>query len=130
MFVFFLLTYDGAANVMMLVDFQEEVQEFALMIEEEYRSHFLVDNLPVAMSVFHETDDGAYSWCKLLTRTHSKSNRINTLSYSNQMRHCGGGATGQTVKAYETGYPLGHVVDELGKSVSDVDDDGMPTKCP
>ena len=28
------------------------------MIEEEYRSHFLVDNLPVAMSVFHETEEG------------------------------------------------------------------------
>ena len=40
---------------------QEEVQEFALMIEEEYRSHFLVDNLPVAMSVFHETDEGTTS---------------------------------------------------------------------
>jgi len=50
------------------------------MIEEEYRSHFLVDNLPVAMSVFHETEEGS------------------------------------TVKAYETGYPLGHVVDENGKS--------------
>jgi hypothetical protein len=25
------------------------------MIEEEYRSHFLLDNLPIAMSVFHET---------------------------------------------------------------------------
>jgi transmembrane 9 superfamily protein 2/4 len=62
---------------------QEEVQEFALMIEEEYRSHFLVDNLPVAMSVFHETDEGS------------------------------------TVKAYETGYPLGHVVDENGKSATD-----------
>mmetsp|Transcript_99023 Transcript_99023/g.144844 ORF Transcript_99023/g.144844 Transcript_99023/m.144844 type:complete len:666 (+) Transcript_99023:55-2052(+) len=59
---------------------QEEVQEFSLMIEEEYRSHFLVDNLPVAMSVFHETEEGS------------------------------------TVKAYETGYPLGHVVDENGKS--------------
>jgi hypothetical protein len=28
------------------------------MIEEEYRSHFLVDNLPVAMSVFHESEEG------------------------------------------------------------------------
>ena len=30
------------------------LQEFALMIEEEYRAHFLLDNLPVAMTVFHE----------------------------------------------------------------------------
>ena len=69
---------------------QEEVQEFALMIEEEYRSHFLVDNLPVAMSVFHETDEGS------------------------------------TVKAYETGYPLGHVVDENGKSATDDDGNEKP----
>ena len=44
------------------------------MIEEDYRSHFLVDNLPVAMTVFHENDDGT------------------------------------TIKAYEVGYPIGHVV--------------------
>jgi len=63
---------------------QTDIQAFALMIEEEYRSHFLLDNLPIAMSVFHENDDGT------------------------------------TVKAYETGYPLGFVntpVDEDGEEI-------------
>ena len=35
------------------------------------------------------------------------------------------GHTGSTVKAYETGYPLGHVVDENGKSAGDVDEEGQ-----
>eukprot|EP00286_Rhodomonas_abbreviata_P012809 CAMPEP_0181327422 /NCGR_PEP_ID=MMETSP1101-20121128/22094_1 /TAXON_ID=46948 /ORGANISM="Rhodomonas abbreviata, Strain Caron Lab Isolate" /LENGTH=686 /DNA_ID=CAMNT_0023436083 /DNA_START=12 /DNA_END=2072 /DNA_ORIENTATION=+ len=52
---------------------QQEIEAYALMIEEDYRAHFLLDNLPIAMSVFHENEDGS------------------------------------TVKAYETGYPLGHV---------------------
>ncbi|KAJ1495525.1 hypothetical protein T484DRAFT_1651283 [Baffinella frigidus] len=53
---------------------QEEIQAFALMIEEEYRAHFLLDNLPIAMAIYHENEEG------------------------------------QTTKAYETGYPIGHVI--------------------
>jgi len=36
----------------------EELQAFALMIQEEYRVNMLLDNLPVAMSIFNEMDDG------------------------------------------------------------------------
>ena len=63
---------------------REEIAAFALMVEEEYRANFLLDNLPVAMSIYHDTEDG------------------------------------ETVKAYETGYPLGHVdwpVDAEGEPV-------------
>jgi len=52
---------------------EEEIAAFSLMAEEDYRANLLLDNLPVAMSIFHDTEDG------------------------------------QTIKAYETGYPLGHV---------------------
>lgn len=50
---------------------QTDVQAFALMIEEEYRSHFLLDNLPIAMSVFHESEDGTTTkvWVQLLPCT-------------------------------------------------------------
>jgi len=51
-----------------------EIGAFAEMIDEEYRNHMLLDNLPIAMSVFHESVDG-----------------------------------GESIKAYETGYPIGHV---------------------
>jgi hypothetical protein len=30
-------------------------QAFVEMIDEEYRNHMLLDNLPIAMSVFHES---------------------------------------------------------------------------
>ena len=31
------------------------------MIEEDYRNHMLLDNLPIAMSVFHENGAGPFS---------------------------------------------------------------------
>ena len=71
------------------------------MIEEEYRSHFLVDNLPVAMSVFHETDEGIHPrMCPAAKTTNMHKQyyckhalRITTL-YCDRLRvcvYCGGG---------------------------------------
>jgi transmembrane 9 superfamily protein 2/4 len=56
----------------------QELQAFALMIEEEYRVNLLLDNLPIAMPVFmtEEQPDGT--------------------------------PTGKTSKLYQTGYPVGH----------------------
>eukprot|EP00283_Hemiselmis_rufescens_P010215 CAMPEP_0173435292 /NCGR_PEP_ID=MMETSP1357-20121228/14667_1 /TAXON_ID=77926 /ORGANISM="Hemiselmis rufescens, Strain PCC563" /LENGTH=663 /DNA_ID=CAMNT_0014400257 /DNA_START=19 /DNA_END=2010 /DNA_ORIENTATION=- len=55
----FKLGYDETCKVLCRRSYDKaDVQAFVLMIEEEYRSHFLLDNLPTAMSVFHETDDG------------------------------------------------------------------------
>jgi len=36
----------------------EELQAFALMIQEEYRVNMLLDNLPIAMTIFNQMDDG------------------------------------------------------------------------
>jgi hypothetical protein len=39
-------------------------QAFAEMIDEEYRNHMLLDNLPIAMSVFHESGAALhFSYC-------------------------------------------------------------------
>eukprot|EP00961_Rhodomonas_salina_P244165 3299171-Rhodomonas_salina.1 len=78
-------------------------QAFSLMIEEDYRAHFLLDNLPVAMSVFHESgpppsDSPPLSKCVV---THD----------------------GSTLKAYETGYPLGHVTRAGSMEMFDPDND-------
>jgi transmembrane 9 superfamily protein 2/4 len=54
---------------------KEEIQAFALMAEEEYRVNLLLDNLPVAMPLFHQTEEG------------------------------------ESMKAYELGYPLGFADD-------------------
>jgi len=56
----------------------QELQAFALMIEEEYRVNLLLDNLPIAMPVYmsEETSEGK--------------------------------STGKTTKLYQTGYPVGH----------------------
>jgi hypothetical protein len=42
------------------------LQSFVNMIEEDYRNHMLLDNLPIAMSVFHENGDGLASYFLLL----------------------------------------------------------------
>ncbi|EKX53685.1 hypothetical protein GUITHDRAFT_156950 [Guillardia theta CCMP2712] len=58
---------------------QEEVQEFALMIEEEYRAHFLLDNLPVAMTVFHENGpELTYETGYPIATKHSSESRKNS----------------------------------------------------
>eukprot|EP00960_Hanusia_phi_P072499 767803-Hanusia_phi.AAC.1 len=72
-----------------------DMQEFALMIEEEYRAHFLLDNLPVAMTVFHE--NGLKSF---------------VISTSQVIAYLVPTDTGETTKTYETGYPIGHVITE------------------
>ncbi|KAJ1482348.1 hypothetical protein T484DRAFT_1804134 [Baffinella frigidus] len=43
----------------------QEIQAFALMIEEEYRVNLLLDNLPVAMAMYAEDTTGAGPTTKL-----------------------------------------------------------------